>query len=72
MIELTADGTHDAKASSDPVKDRSNWEIGNDVGRYAASLTEMVNDAIVPKVPVDVVFKKRIFGIHSNLHNESD
>ena len=55
MTEVTAEAAHDAKLQPDSSSDRDKWDSGKDVGRYAASLTEIENEAVEPKVPADMV-----------------
>ena len=55
MTEVTAEAAHDAKLPPDSSSDRDKRDSGKDVGRYAASLTEIENEAVEPKVPADMV-----------------
>jgi hypothetical protein len=55
MSEFVVEGEQDAKESPDSVSERYKWDSDNEVGRYAASLTEIVNKAMEPKEPADNV-----------------
>ena len=53
MTELMAEGAQEASDSFDPESDTSKCAGGKDVGRCAASLRDIVNEAMEPKVPAE-------------------
>lgn len=52
--ELSVDGVQETIDSLEPESETNKWADGNAVGRYAASLREIVNEAMEPNVPAKI------------------